>query len=145
MWFTPYSFPSPLHPLPPQQEAFSPKSPKPGALSHKSTIGDERGMASQGRRAAAPEPHGLGWELVRSYDFVSWGSLTHSTPSGLPWHWHTHQSSSPVAGMPCQARARSPTPANTPGGHGELGGPKLMLRDHSSPIPSLVHVHLLQV
>ena len=123
---------------------FSPKSPKPGALSHKSTTGDERGMASWGRCAAAPEPHGLGWELVRSYDFVSWESLTHSTPSGLPWHWHTHQSS-PVAGMPRQARARSPTPANTPRGHGELGGPKLMLRDHSSPIPSLVHVHLLQV
>ena len=81
---------------------FSPKSPKPGALSHKSTTGDERGMASWGRCAAAPEPHGLGWELVRSYDFVSWGSLTHSTLSGLPWHWHTHQSS-PVAGMPHQA------------------------------------------
>lgn len=117
MWFTPYSFPSPL-----PQGAFSPKSSKPGWLSHKSITANDYGMASRGRRAAAPEPHSLGWELVRSYSFVSRGSLTHSPPSGLPWHWHTHQSSSPVAGMPRQARARSPTAANTPRGHGELGG-----------------------
>ena len=116
MWFTPCSFPSP----PPPRSILSQISQTNG-LSHKSTTANDHGVASQGRRAAAPEPRGLGWNLVRSYDFVSQGSLTHSPPSGLPWHWHTHQSS-PAAGMPCQARACSPTAANTPRGRGELGG-----------------------
>lgn len=83
MWFTPYSFPSPL-----PKEHFLLNLSKPGWLSHKSITANDYGMASRGRRSG---PRASAWDgnwsgvtalsLGVSYPFPSFRSalaLAHS-------------------------------------------------------------------
>ena len=100
-------------------------------------------MASQGRCAAAPQPHGLGWELVRSYDFVSQGSLT--IPLLQVCLGTGILTSPPLLLQECHAKHEPAHPQlQTLQGVVVNSGVKLVLRGHSSHSFSS-SVHLLQV